>query len=801
VSTAWRFGALGGATAGLAMAPFAPPPPLSPGAALGLVLLAGFGLVAVRPRAGRGHASMRSPGELAHADRRPRSGRVAGAAWLAALALLAATAGLVVGGARVDAIDAGAFAGAPGERVSVRGFVSGVPRPQDGMVLVPVDTADGRLAVEAPEPERELRVGGEVRATGVVRAPEPWRAGRLRVAGIHRLVAPAAIEPTARRRGGLHGLVDSARERAEQALERGVPDREAALARGFVLGQDDRLDPQTVDDFRRSGLAHLLAVSGQNVLLLALLAVPVLALLGVSLRARLAVVLALIALYVPITGASASIQRAAVMGAAGIVAVLAGRPSHRWYALLLAAAVTLAVNPRAAADIGWQLSFAAVAGILLWARHLARLVGGARPSTLRRALGEGVGITVAATIATAPISALHFEAVTPASLPANLLALPAVAPVMWLGMLSAALGQWPALPVEPLNWLCSLLVAYIAQVAHWLGSPGWASVAIPPPGAAALALVGLALPLAGALLVRLGARRAGLRPVALARAGPAVAALAVAVVAAIVAPAADRGSPSTQADAPRLTIAVLDVGQGDAILLDPEPGGAVLVDAGPPGSGVAADLAERELSSLSAAIVTHDQSDHAGGMAEVLRTVSAEAVVFADAGRELRIAARSSGSRLTRVGRGDVLRVGRLRLEVLWPPSRPHVPGSSTRAPASGGPAGDPNARSLVLLARWRRFTALLTGDAEAELAPVDPGPVDLLKLAHHGSADAGLPHLLESARPRLAAISVGAGNPYGHPHPATLDALAEAGVPVLRTDSDGDVELVVEDDTVRLTG
>ena len=129
--------------------------------------------------------------------------------------------------------------------------------------------------------------------------------------------------------------------------------------------------PDTREDFRRSGLAHLLAVSGQNVLLLALLAWPLLALLGLTLRARLLAVLFWSRSTCPSPGAGPSIQRAAVMGGAGLVAALADRPRSRWYALLLAAGVTLAANPRAAGDIGWQLSFAAVIGILLWSSRLA----------------------------------------------------------------------------------------------------------------------------------------------------------------------------------------------------------------------------------------------------------------------------------------------------------------------------------------------------------------------------------------------------------------------------------------------
>ena len=144
------------------------------------------------------------------------------------------------------------------------------------------------------------------------------------------------IDELTGRRGGFEGWIDGIRERAEAALGRGMPEREAALARGFVLGEDDRIDHGTREDFQRSNLTHLLAVSGENVILLCVLAWPLLALLGLPLRARLVGALCLIAIYVPVTGAGPSIQRAGVMGAAGLIAALADRPRSRWYAVLLA---------------------------------------------------------------------------------------------------------------------------------------------------------------------------------------------------------------------------------------------------------------------------------------------------------------------------------------------------------------------------------------------------------------------------------------------------------------------------------
>src|SRR3954452_16392352 len=205
------------------------------------------------------------------------------------------------------------------------------------------------------------------------------------------------------------GHRDQIRARAEAALDSGMPAREAALGRGFVLGEDARIDAATVESFRRAGLSHLLAVSGQNVALLALLAMPVLALLGMPLRTRLVWVLGLIAVYVPLPGAGPSIQRAGVMGALSVLATLRGRRTLRLYALAVAAIVTLTIDPGVAANVGWQLSFAAVLGILFLAAPLAAAIRGrlARSPRSRRlgplgaALIEGATMTVAATLATA----------------------------------------------------------------------------------------------------------------------------------------------------------------------------------------------------------------------------------------------------------------------------------------------------------------------------------------------------------------------------------------------------------------
>jgi competence protein ComEC len=592
------------------------------------------------------------------------------------------------------------------------------------------------------------------------------------------------------------------RARADVALGEAMPEREAALARGFVLGEDEGVDPATVEDFRRAGLAHLLAVSGQNVALLALLAMPLLAALGIPLRARLVWVLAAIAIYVPLAGAGPSIVRAGVMGGLGVLATLAGRRPSRLYALALAAAFTLAVDPHVAADVGWQLSFAAVLGIAALAQPLRRAVSARLGSRgWRGALAESVAITVSATLATAPLIAFHFEEVSTTTLLANLLALPAVAPAMWLGMLTAIGAQVPGFPVALPNALAAPLLAYIAQVAAWCGRPRWASlhthldVAGLVTSYAALTAIVLTLPpilrhrrLATLRRTRTpavdGPKSSARVEISARRRGVGLVAGGLGIALGLLLIAGSGGTGADAADRPfGLRVSVLDVGQGDAILLQPARAPAVLVDGGPPGDDLAATLREAGVDALGVAIVTHEQSDHAGGIEELLGSFPLRRLLYARLSRALRGEARAAGAEPARIAAGASLQLGALRLEVLWPPPE---------LLAEAAARADPNTQALVLLARWHHFSMLLTADAEAGEVPIDPGPVDVLKVAHHGSEDPGLGGLLDRARPRLAVISVGTSNPYGHPAPTTLATLAAHGVPALRTDEGGTVVLDV---------
>jgi len=699
---------------------------------------------------------------------------------LGLLVAAAVLAGAVAADARLAALDRTVLRPVLGQTVSTRAvLVEPARRGRSGGVSALV-----RLRAPPGVGERVLvrfarRLGGAwgsgsrqspVRLPGVPVGAELGLRGRLvplrprdgfaRRRGAHAVLVAFEVWSTGRRRGGLAGALDRARTRAERGLAAGLPPAQAALLRGMVLGQDEALTEPVREEFRRSGLAHLLAASGQNVMLLAALTLPVLTAAGVGRRSRLLAVLALIAVYVPLAGAGPSIQRAGIMGAAGLVAALAGTPASRWYALLLAAAATLLIDPRAAGDPGWQLSFAAVVAILALAPRMREALAARRVPS---GVADAAAITLAATIGTAPLLAHHFGRLSLASLPANLLAAIAVAPLMWLGMVSGALGQIDPAAGTLVNALNQYLLGYLGWLAHVAAGAPASSVPVRLDSVPALvaAYAGLAM------LVAAGRRWR--RPVL------AVAAVAMAALVAAARPPPPPPPPGG------LTVSFLDIGQGDATLIQ-DGGAAILVDAGPPGGPILARLREEGVRRLDVLVVTHSQSDHEGGAAAVLRRYPVgllldggtrtreHAAILAEAARR--------GVRRAVAQAGVVVRTGALRMRILWP------------EPGGADPGADPNERAVVAHLQARGLDLLLPADAESNVTAALPLlRAEAIKVAHHGSADTGLPELLARVRPEVAVIEVGARNTYGHPTPETLGALR--AVPrVYRTDRDGTVRL-----------
>ena len=372
---------------------------------------------------------------------------------------------------------------------------------------------------------------------------------------------------------------------------------------------------------------------------------------------------------------------------------------------------------------------------------------------------------------TAPIVWLHFGAVALWTVPANVAAEPAMPPLIALSLASA--GLEPLLPdaAAALAWLAGWCAAWIALVARVVA--GWPAARVESP----VVLVALVV----AALAVVGVRRLPRYRRRTATVGLLSTALCLATVG-----CALRPQPTwTPPDGLRVTF--LDVGQGDAVLVE-TAGGSMLVDEGPPEADVAGQLRRAGVRSLTALVLTHPQRDHIGGAAEVLRRLRVGAIVDP----ELAVASpdRAAVLRLARddavpvvVARtGRSFRLGRAVVRVLWPED-------------DGLASEDPNENAVVLVVSFGRTDVLLTADAESQVTSrLRLGPVEVLKVAHHGSEDAGLPELLQRLAPRVAVISVGEGNDYGHPRPETLAALAAApGLATWRTDEDGRV--VVESD------
>ena len=604
-----------------------------------------------------------------------------------------------------------------------------------------------------------LRQGAIVEVSGTLAPVRPSGGGFdrrtwLARQGVHESLAARTIAVIGRR-GGLAGVLDRLREGARAALAAGGDSESARIATGVALGGSATLGESTVEDFRASGLAHLLAVSGGNVVLL------VAAVLGLAWVAGMPRALAhgcaipAVVAYAAIVGGGPSVVRAAATGVLASLAWLAGSDRDPWHLLALAAAAVLALDPWAVVGPGFQLSFVAVAAIHGIAPGIRSWLEGT-PVPLR--LCSALAVSTACTVATAPVALVFFGRTSlVASLPANLLALPAIAPLLWLAL--AACAIWPVAPgaTVQIDAAVGALGAYVGLVAHlgkWLDGalPGWALV---------LALLGAA--------IAWSARR---------HPGVVVAGGLAGLVVGLLWPSERATPPAPSA----LRVTFLDVGQGDAALIE-APGLRVLVDTGPPVAKVERILRRRGITTLDALLLSHDQLDHDGRTAQILGALRVALLVtpaLPAAGASLAeglAAARERGTRVVSGHAGLVLRSGPAELRIVGPL---HATRTSS-----------PNDAALVVRAQHGACAFLLPADAESPvLLGDDLAPVGVLDVSHHGSNDEGLARLLARLRPRLAVISVGARNSYGHPAPSTLATLARAGVPVRRTDRDGDIAL-----------
>ena len=366
---------------------------------------------------------------------------------LRAAALAVAAVALLLGSARVAALDRRALAPA-----HVRGavvVVTGAPTGSRG--LAAVSGAGETVVLSAPGTPLEL--GGRYRVDGRYQPLDAVVRDYYATQGVH-LELRASEAVMIGRRGGIWGVTDALRRAALAHLEVG-PDASPArgLVAGIALGDTGAIPTENRDQLRSSGLYHLVAVSGQNVALVIAFTIVCLGAVGViGVPARLAA-LGVTVTYVLVTGAGPSIVRAGVAGVLVAIGWLGSRAVSRWHLLACGAALVLGLDPLELFDPGFQLSFSAVLAILLVAPRL------------RGALGSAAAVSVACTVVTAPIVWWHFGRASPLAIPANLLALPAVAPILWLSLAAVvAHAVWAPL-ATPLLDLADVLAGYVLTIA------------------------------------------------------------------------------------------------------------------------------------------------------------------------------------------------------------------------------------------------------------------------------------------------------------------------------------------------
>jgi len=590
-------------------------------------------------------------------------------------------------------------------------------------------------------------------------------------------------------RGSVRGTFAQIRRRMVEGVRRALPAPYDGLLLSLLLGIDTYLPSELYRQYLRAGLVHLMVVSGTQVAIVAGVFAGASRLARLPLRTAGLVTGLGVAAFALLVSWAPSIGRAVIMATVALAAAVLGRARDPATTLSAAAVVLLALNPATLFDIGFQLSFAATWGLLFVAPALVR-----RCAPLGPLLGTAIGATVGAQVAVAPLLLTHFQSLPVAGLAANLLALPLVAALVPLGLaLLVLLFVWPSAATWGLSLLRTPLDGLV-WIGERFGALTWATVSTPP--VPPLAAAGLFAMMLGAVGLASGVWRPA-RAVRTTTAAAAVLAVSLWYTLATRPPQL-------------LIVTMLDVGQGDAILIQSPSGLNALVDGGGevgPGRGdwdvgrerVVPALRRAGVRRVDVIVVSHPHEDHVGGLPAVVENFQVGLVL--DPGVSHPSPSYTRLLRLVEAGRipyrqareGTIVNLGAgVRLTVLHPPEVP---------PAMDG---DPvHARGVVARLTYGLTAVLLTGDVEA---PVEqylgdrgaPLASQVLKVGHHGSRTSTTRAFVERVRPQVAIISVGAGNSFGHPHPLTLATLTDRGVPVYRTDRHGAIRVSSDGATVR---
>ncbi|MFU8796854.1 MAG: ComEC/Rec2 family competence protein [Dehalococcoidia bacterium] len=715
--------------------------------------------------------------------------------------------------------------------VEIQGMVTEPPDVRDRFCLLTIAAegvsvegeygqVSGKVLVRLPR-YPVYRYGDILRMTGKLETPPELEdfdyAGYLADRGIHSIMYYPGVEILDRGQGAkLLQWMHSVRQSLSDSLARALPEPQASLAQGILLGMRDNVPESLNQSFSRTGTAHLLAISGLHVgIIVAMLLSFGIMVFGRQRYIYIWVALVIVWLYVLLIGMRPPIVRAAIMGSLFLLAEYLGRQRSAIIALAFAAAVMAGFQPHLLWSVSFQLSFAAMSGLVLLLpplqtlgrRGVTRLFSD-RPALVATgtAITEVFSASLAAVAVVWPIIAYNFGIVSLVGLPATFLALPALPFIIVTSGLVGFAGLFSLLGAQVLGWLAWLFLTYLVavvrgfdslpysslEVGHIHGWHVWGYYAIL---AGVVACVNYRQRLAEVFSRMTSQMRNGAQCPP--RAGPGFSPkwlVLPLLIAAVLVWAVALTQPGDN-----LHVSFLDVGQGDAILIRTPDGHNILIDGGPDPRKLSLALGEKLPfwdRTIDLVVCTQPQADHITGLLEVVQRYNVKQIL--DSGvpydssvyrewlrlieeKDIEFNVARSGQEID-LGRGIVL-------QVLNPPQE-----------FFEGTSCDVDNNGIVLKLTWNKVSFLLTADIrqEAELYLIMERAnlrSTVLKVAHHGSMTSTLPQFLAAADPEVAVISVGAENPFGHPSPEVIQRLVDrVGIDsVYRTDRHGTVDLITD--------
>ena len=671
--------------------------------------------------------------------------------------------------------------------------VDGQARPVSGRVQI--DT--GRFP--------EIPYGSQLRMTGDLLAPaglgSPGYAAYLERQGVLSVMEFPRVGVISEGGGNplVRALLD-VKKRSRGVISTSLPQPHASLLTGILLGDSQGMPRELEEDFRETGMTHIIAISGFNIAVIIALLDTLLAPFVPRRSGALAIML-FIVLYAMLVGAGASVVRASVMGISYLIGFrLLGRPTLAVAGLFTAAFFMTLSNPDILWDVGFQLSFAATLGLMLYAGRWSRwLMQGVSPvlapQVRRRAINfvsEVLLVTLAAQVLALPLILYHFGRLSLASLPANLLVLPAQAGVMATGGLTLMAGMIATELGQLVGLMAWVFLHYTISVIRLLAQMPYASISL---SLSSTGLILVYLVIAGITLIATRVKsKTETNSLRIDFKHLKAFAIAISLLIGLILVGWSVGRPHD-----RLGVAFLDVGQGDAIFIQTPNGRQLLIDGGRYPSETLDQLG-RQMPfwdrSIDLIMATHPDADHVAGLVEVVERYSVSQLITNGADEdseatymELLDVATERGTDVHIARKGETIHLDEgVRIDILHSGDAAH--------------ADSRNDASVVARLSYGELSVLLTGDAEeiAEASMIQDGlPVQaiVLKAGHHGANTSSSTEFLQAVAPRFVVVSAGRDNQFNHPHPAMIARAESVGATILRTDELGTLEL--ESDGLRM--